>query len=341
MAKKARRTPSTTGSRTSGADRVTAVRGTAGSTPTGGPIPSGDSIPVVSAKQPCPCGSGRRYKACHGAVRETDPFVARPFEGLTGECDWVALREIVPAATVPVRLDAAHGGGTATVATVLPMAWPGMRRADGTVLVGLQTTAGSADPSRDVAAALIAALAAEPGSAVGLDRSGPEDPRLQDVLDPGAPLEITVHKGFDFWVEDLAEVTAEVRDSLERANAAAVPTARLESVEAAYWCEVGERRHLRWVLPHPEDALFDALARLHAAGATRLVEGSRYLGSFRAHGLLVPVWDLPRETEALDLEKPAATFADRLGEALATDTPLTLDERRARAGVVSRQITLR
>jgi len=30
------------------------------------------------------------------------PFVARPFEGLTGETDWVAIREVVPAATATV-----------------------------------------------------------------------------------------------------------------------------------------------------------------------------------------------------------------------------------------------
>ena len=32
------------------------------------------------------------------------PFVARPFAGLPGETDWVALREVVPAATATVRL---------------------------------------------------------------------------------------------------------------------------------------------------------------------------------------------------------------------------------------------
>ena len=31
------------------------------------------------------------------------PFVARPFEGLPNETDWVAMREIVPAATATVR----------------------------------------------------------------------------------------------------------------------------------------------------------------------------------------------------------------------------------------------
>ncbi len=128
---------------------------------------------------------------------------------------------------------------------------------------------------------------------------------------------------------------------MERANAAVVPTQRLTSVEAAYWCRIGERRHLRWVLPEPEDELLDALARLHVAGGSALGPGSRYIGAFRAHGLLVPVWDLAPDAGAGDTEDPAQAFRQRLDEALAARTPLTVDERRARAGVVSRQLTLR
>jgi len=267
--------------------------------------------------------------------------VTRPFEGLPGEADWVALREIVPAATATVRTTAEHGAGDVTVTTVLPMAWPAMHRADGAVLIGLQTQGGSGDPSRDAAAALLAALAAEPGTPVEPgDLPGP-GPRLQDVLEPALPFDVDVHPGFDFWLAGVEDVTSEVRESLERANAAVVPTRRLTSVDGAYWCEVGPRRHLRWVLPQPEDRLLDALARLHAAERSVLAEGSRYVGAFRADGLLVPVWDLAAGTEAEELEQPAAAFAQRLEDALAETAPLTADERRARAGVVSRQLTLR
>jgi hypothetical protein len=150
-----------------------------------------------------------------------------------------------------------------------------------------------------------------------------------------------VHDGFDFWVEGGDSSDPQVRESLERANAAVVPTARLSGVAAAYWCRIGERTHLRWVLPQAEDELLDALARLHAAGASGLGEGTRYVGAFRAHGLLVPVWDLPTETTPDDVEAPAAAFAQRLDDALGVDAPLTYEERRARAGVVSRQLTLR
>lgn len=84
-------------------------------------------IPVVGAREPCPCGSGRRYKACHGraAAQAVTELVQRPFEGLAGECDWVALRELVPAATVELTLKGGlpEGVPSVTLATVLPMAW--------------------------------------------------------------------------------------------------------------------------------------------------------------------------------------------------------------------------
>ena len=60
----------------------------------------------VGPRQPCPCGSGKRYKACHGAAGGAAPtFVARPFEGMPSECDVIALRELVPAATAPLTLE--------------------------------------------------------------------------------------------------------------------------------------------------------------------------------------------------------------------------------------------
>lgn len=303
---------------------------------------AGDDVPVVGPREPCPCGSGRRYKLCHGRARRDDAvrLVTRPFEGLAGECDWVAMREVVPAATATVTVADEFGGGEATVVTVLPMAWPGLHRADGTVFVALQTTGGSGDPSRDVAAALLRARETEPGNPVpeaGLPDAGP---RLQDVL-VDAPFRVRVHEGFDFWLEGVDDVKADVRESLERANAAVVPTERLTTVEAAYWCKVADRRHLRWVMPEPEDEVLDGLARLHAAGSSGLADGTRYVGSFRAHGLIVPVWDLADDVEPDDVEEPARDFAARLHEAMASTDPLTPAERRAKAGVVSRQLTLR
>ena len=305
-------------------------------------------IPVVGAREACPCGSGRRYKACHGreASHAVQELVQRPFEGLPGEGDWVALRELVPAATVPLTLTAAALKGAngevpaVTLATVLPMAWPAMRRQDGSVLLGLQTHGSSGDISRDLGDALLQALSVEPGTPVPPRRPAADAPRLQELVDTSAPFEPTLHSGFEFWLDDADAAVGEVAASLESANATIIPTVRLASVETAYWCSVPDKNHLRWVMPHAEDRLLDALARLAAKDDAGLGEGTKLVGSFRAHGLTVPVWDLPSQMTAEDCEKPAAAFAEHLAGALAESAPLTGQERRARAGLVNRQVTL-
>lgn len=301
-------------------------------------------VPVVGAREPCPCGSGRRYKACHGraAAHALTELIQQPFEGLGGEGDWVALRELVPAATAELSLKGGlpEGVPSVTLATVLPMAWPALRRDDGSVLLGLQNDTPSGDLSRDLAGTLQRALTAEPGTPVATQKAAADGPRLQDLLDPGAAFEPVVHNGFEFWVPDSKKATPEVAASLERANEAAIPTVRLTSVESAYWCETPDKNHLRWVMLHPEELLLDALARLHAAGASSLGVGTRLVGSFRAHGLTVPVWDLPSAMGAAECEKPAAEFAGRLATALADDAPLSPEERRARGGLTNRQVTL-
>ena len=294
----------------------------------------------VGPRQPCPCGSGRRYKACHGSADgPARSYVARPFAGLASECDLIALRELVPAATAPLRLK--DGSDRAVqLCTLLPMASPALVRDDGSIWLGLQVQHSFGDPSRDLGAVLEKALASEPGEVVGLTDPPGEGPRLQDLVDD-APLEVTVHDGFDFWLADVEDPTGTAAASLETANAAANPTSRLSSVEAAYWTNVGTKEHLRWVMPEDEDRLLDALARLHAAGKDVVAEGSRLVGMFRVHGVLVPVWDLPVGTGAEVLEEPAARFRADLDSALADATPLTADERAARSGLTNRQLTIR
>ena len=294
----------------------------------------------VGPRQPCPCGSGRRYRACHGSASgPAVAYVARPFAGLAGEADLIALREIVPAATAPLSLRSSTDRSV-VLCSLLPMAAPALVRQDGTVWLGLQVQHGFGDPSRDLAAVLEKALESEPGSIVGLTDAPGAGPRLQDLVED-LPLDVTVHEGFEFWVADVDDPAGTMAASLEQANAAAHPTVRLASVDAAYWTDVGTREHLRWVMPHDEERLLTALARLHAAGKDVLVEGARLVGMFRAHGLLVPVWDLPLGTGAAVLEEPAAAFAKALGEALADESALTPEERSARSGLAGRQLTIR
>ncbi len=223
---------------------------------------------------------------------------------------------------------------------MLPLAWPALRRADGSILLGLQTQSSSGDLSRDLADALELALATEPGTPVPARRTSPGGRRLQELLDVTAEFVPAVHTGFEFWLEDAESATGEVAASLERANASAIPTEKLAGVDSAYWCGTPDKNHLRWVMTVPEEQLLDALARLAAAGESSLGEGTKLVGSFRAHGLTVPVWDLPLEMTAADVEKPAVEFAAKLAEVLAAPAPLTAEERRSRANLVNRQITL-
>jgi hypothetical protein len=294
----------------------------------------------VGPRQPCPCGSGKRYKACHGAPGGAAPvFVSRPFEGLPSECDLVALRELVPSATAPLRLTGDHADRAVQLCTLLPTAAPAMVRESGEVWLALQVVHNYGDPSRDLGAVLTAALEQSEPGIVGLTSDPGEGPRLQDLL-VDEPLAITVHEGFDFWVADVPDAP-DLMGALEEANAAVNPTDRLTSVAAAYWTDVGSKEHLRWVMPEPEGELLDALARLHAAGDDVLVPDSRFVGMFRAHGLLTPVWDLPVGTGAEALEEPAAAFASALADALADSSDLTPEQRSARNGLANRQVTIR
>ena len=273
------------------------------------------------------------------------PFERRPFAGLPGETDWVAMREILPAATAPVTVRPEHvpegAPAEVTVATVLPMAWPGLHRADGAVLIGTQSGSASGDASRDLAAQLLAALSAEAGQPVlTTPPVTRESPRLQDLLVEDTPFDVTVHEGFDFWVEG-QDLEGDAAASLERANETVVPTTRMAALPSAYWVRIGDRTHIRLVLPDDEDAATDALSRLHAAGTDGLGGDTRLLGAFRACGLLVPVWDLDPSLEAGDYEEELTAWGERYAAALAVEQSLDAEERRARSGLLSRQVTLR
>jgi hypothetical protein len=272
-----------------------------------------------------------------------DMFVGQPFEGLAAEPELIALREFVPSATAKLSLvDSPER--TVTLGTVLPMAAAAFVRSDGEAFVGMQVQTRSSDISRDLGRSLRWVLDAEPGDVLAVpDTTTPhgEGERLQDLLVPGAELEATLHSDFNWWLPEDADASGEAGLSLERANEAIMPTERLSP--GAYWVLAGEKAHLRWVRPEPENLLLQALARLSAAGEIGLGEGSRYAGSFRAHGLLVPVWDLDPEAHAREWVTGANEFGIRLESSLKSleTEPLNAVERRSRDGLIGRQLTLR
>jgi hypothetical protein len=292
-------------------------------------------------------GKGARKKgpkqASDRKPKVRDVFVGQPFEGLAAEPELIALREFVPSATAELTL---ADGADVTLGTVLPMAAAAFVRSDGRRYLGLQVQTRSSDISRDLGRSLKWLLDAKEGDVLGVpDTTTPptadEHARLQDLLAPGAELDVTLHSDFAWWLPEDADATGDVAVSLERANAAIMPTERLGS--GAYWVLAGEKAHLRWVRPEPENLLLQALARLSAAGELGLGEGSRYAGSFRAHGLLVPVWDLDPEAHAREWAEAKDALGARLETALKSldDEPLNAAERRARDGLVGRQLTLR
>lgn len=291
-------------------------------------------------------GSNRAEKLAQRRLEREAEVAAptRPFEGLAAECDLVALREFVPSALVelPVR-DAA---APVTAATVLPGAVAALVRDEsGTAgrYVGLQVQAHTADPGADLGAAVTWAQSAEVGTSLTFADPQPGGPRLADVLVADTLPTITVHQTFDWWIPEGVEPAPDVAATVVQANQAIMPSARLEAdgVVAAWWVDAGEKAHLRWVRPENEDDLMLALARVHAAGGLHLGEGSRFAGSFRTHGLLVPVFDLDPEKHVDEWAAATAELGERLAEALATEAPLTVAERGARDGLRSRQVTLR
>ena len=225
---------------------------------------------------------------------------------------------------------------------MLPLAWPALHRNGGELFVATQSGATSGDPSRDLAAALLLAADADEGTPVtAVPNPTVDTPRLQDILDTTAPFDVTVHEGFDFWVGDSGPRRGR---PASRSSAPTSPSSRPSASSTAssvYWCVINGRTYVRWVLPYDEDTATAALARLHAADSDRLTPESRLLGAFRACGLLVPVWEVPADTTAGDYPDAVEAMGAALSSAAADDTPLTADERRARAGLLNRQVTLR
>lgn len=271
-------------------------------------------------------------------------FVARPFEGVDGEEGLVAMMQLLPAAsatlTLKPELAKEHGISQVQLVTLLPELAQAMKRIDGEVLVAMQTTMHSGDASRDIAAALLAALELPSGQALALNGLPEPGERLQDIIDPAAPIEVNVHETFDFWLDPETAKDPQAQAQLEDAKDEIAQAAPVPGVPNAYWFRMGGKEFVRWVRGEDEDAFFNAFARVHAARESELEEGARFLGAFRAQGLAIPVWELVPGTEAEELTAPMQAMGKRLDAALADTTPLDAAARRAKAGLISRQVNL-
>ena len=142
------------------------------------------------------------------AYRPPIPFVARPYEGLPKEIELVAMRELIPAATLTARTDADHGAVEFDFVTLLPEGHPAMVRPDGRILVALQTRSNSADLSHDAGAALLAAIAAKEAGDEGVISIDVREPseRLQDILDLDSFTDMKLEEDFSFWFDPAEEI---------------------------------------------------------------------------------------------------------------------------------------
>lgn len=266
-------------------------------------------------------------------------FVERPFEGLPFESELVAMREILPSAVLPVKTKEEFGGEELLIVTLLPGMAAAMRRKDGKLLIATQTVANSGDVSLDLADRIVKAGELEPGETiVNADQPEPGN-RLQDILDLDYTSEMELHNDFNYWVGEDEKDDPQIRAAIEQSGEQVIATEEVEGIEGAYWCRMS-REFVRWVRPEEESKVLDALARLHHKRELTF-DNARFVGAFRALGLLIPVFELEAGTEADELAKPMGEFAPKFEEAIASEEPLTADERRTRAGIVSRQVTLR
>ena len=266
------------------------------------------------------------------------PFVDRPFEGIPFESDLVAMREIIPSATLPVTTTKEFGAEDLLIVTLLPQMAAAQRRDDGVLMVAAQTVTSSGDVSLDIAHRIRVGLELKDGETLAQAPLPEMGPRLQDVLEM-KPASMTLYDTFEFWVSADEAKKSDIKSAIEDTRSQMIPTERVGTTEGAFWCRM-EREFLRWVRPEEQDKVLDGLARLHFKKECTFDE-ARFVGAFRALGLLIPVWELQRGAEADELVKPLKAFEKAFAAAIESTEPLSPEERRTRAGIVSRQVTLR
>jgi len=251
------------------------------------------------------------------------------------------MREILAAASGQLQLNQACGGGHLQVVSVLPDMVRTWTRADAVPVVAMQPAMGSDDLSVDLATWVLDQLGEDQRQAVEKRAGQPgRRLRLQDLVDPDSTLELKVYESFEYWAEldpkdeDLVAAAKESQGKLD-------PIEQVLGLDMAFWTVLNGRAFLRWSLGIEEEELLDALARLQAKRQAGVVSQAKYVGAFRALGTVIPVWELPGGTTADDLAQHLPAYQSRLEAALKAKQELDYDERRARAGLVARSLTLR
>lgn len=284
-------------------------------------------------------GKKSRREKVNKPKRQRVQFVERPFEGIPFEAELVAIREILASGALKVKTNEAYGSTELYLVSMLPQMVGALRRSDGVLLVALQTVMSSGDLSRDVADRLIQGLELENGETYTQTEQPEPGTRLQDVLDLEAESEFTLHDNFGFWIGADEAEKPEVQQAIQQSKDQLFPTVQIAGVPGAFWVRM-QREFLRLVRREDQEKVLNALARLRNRRELDF-QFARFVGAFRAEGLLIPVFELDQGTEAADITEPLAEFDQKLTAEIASDEPLTPEERRTKAGIISRQVTLR
>ena len=277
--------------------------------PASAPPPAAAAPEGINPKAPCPCGSGRRYKHCHGSgyAPAGDPALRGPAR--RGRLGGAARAGAVG------HGDAADDGRPRRdprqrAARRHPGAGPRQRRdparrPDADVL-------GRRQPRhRDGAGGRAGGARGRPGRPGPIGAAGSAGPRLQELLDLDRavrgrrPRRLRVLAGGHRprrrrrWPGWSTPTRRSCRPCGWPASRPPTGCGRATSAPTCAGCG-----------PEPEEKLLDALARLSASEQILLGEGTRYAGAFRALGLVVPVWDLPADTPAEDWVEPGDGVPD-------------------------------
>ena len=213
----------------------------------------------------------------------------------------------------------------ATVATVLPLAWSGLRRIDGEVMVGLQSGTTTGDASRDLAQVLLATAAAEPGTPGPLDpagdrghpaAAGPARPRRAVRGERARGLRLLGRRQPGARRRGQGVPRAGQRLGHPDDQAGARPTRRTGAASASAPTCAGCCRTTRTRPPTPSPGCTPA-------AASAIGDDTRLLGAFRACGLLVPVWELDPDARRRGVRGGGRRAGPRFAEALAVEGPLT------------------
>lgn len=272
------------------------------------------------------------------------PRVSRPFAGLPNEVELVAMREIIPCATLKLRTTKEYGDREFMVATMAPEFSAGAVREDGMIIISASSRSRTNDAAHDLGLTLQALLEKEPGdvvASVNLNRRGP---RLTEMITKDAG-EFHIYRDLQYWLPEDAEPTAEQVEALNQLRDEVFHTKPISGLDHAYWCEAKGPQYIRWFCPDwEEDEMFDALAQARADGKLDWDNG-RLIGVFRGLGMVVPVWELselldPEEPDFKEVTKELKAVGTYLKKLRKAGDRLSVSARGIRQSIVSRSVAL-